>query len=163
MLLVPAVIQTLLATPGIAGTDFSSVRAIVYGASPITDDILVKGLQRFGCKFLQVYGFDRNHRLHNATRRPRSGTPARTAALVREAVPVWLDVRIVDNAGADVPNGTVGELSTRSAQNMLGYWHNPAATAATVTPDGWLKTGDAGYLDSDGYIHLHDRVKDPIG
>jgi len=56
MLLVPAVIQMLLATPGVAGTDFSSVRAIVYGASPITDDVLVKGLQRFGCEFLQVYG-----------------------------------------------------------------------------------------------------------
>jgi len=73
-----------------------------------------------------------------------------------------VDVRIVDNGGEDVPNGTVGELWTRSAQNMLGYWHNPASTAATITQDGWLKTGDAGYLDDDGYIYLHDRVKDMI-
>ena len=73
-----------------------------------------------------------------------------------------MDVRIVDNGGEDVPNGTVGELWTRSAQNMLGYWHNPASTAATITQDGWLKTGDAGYLDDDGYIYLHDRVKDMI-
>ena len=73
-----------------------------------------------------------------------------------------MDVRIVDNGGEDVPNGTVGELWTRSAQNMLGYWHNPASTAATITQDGWLKIGDAGYLDDDGYIYLHDRVKDMI-
>ena len=56
MLLVPAVIQFLLATPGVDTTDFSSLRAIVYGASPITDDVLVKGLERFGCEFVQVYG-----------------------------------------------------------------------------------------------------------
>jgi len=73
-----------------------------------------------------------------------------------------VDVRIVDNGGEDVPNGTVGELWTRSAQNMLGYWHNPASTAATISQDGRLKTGDAGYLDDDGYIYLHDRVKDMI-
>ena len=74
----------------------------------------------------------------------------------------WVEVRIVDANGEDVPAGTVGELWTRSPQNMAGYWNNPTATAATVTPDGWLKTGDAGYLDDDGYIYLYDRVKDMI-
>jgi len=64
--------------------------------------------------------------------------------------------------GEDVPVGTVGELWTRSPQNMAGYWNNPTATSATVTPDGWLKTGDAGYLDDEGYIYLFDRVKDMI-
>ena len=71
-------------------------------------------------------------------------------------------MRIVDDDGAEVAVGTVGELWTRSAQNMLGYWNNPDATAATVTADGWLKTGDAGYVDDDGYLYLHDRVKDMI-
>jgi long-chain acyl-CoA synthetase len=73
-----------------------------------------------------------------------------------------VELRIVDKNGADVPNGTVGEVWTRSPQNMLGYWNNPEATAATVTPDGWLKTGDAGYLDDEGYVYLHDRLKDMI-
>jgi len=58
--------------------------------------------------------------------------------------------------------GTVGELWARSSQNMLGYWDNPDATASTITADGWLKSGDAGYLDDDGYIYLYDRVKDMI-
>jgi long-chain acyl-CoA synthetase len=73
-----------------------------------------------------------------------------------------VEVRIVDANGEDVPVGTVGELWTRSPQNMAGYWNNPTATSATVTPDGWLKTGDAGYLDDEGYIYLFDRVKDMI-
>jgi long-chain acyl-CoA synthetase len=161
MLLVPAVIQRLLATPGVEDTDFSSVRAVVYGASPITDDVLVKGLERFGCEFLQVYGLTETTGSitqlddHDPVHRPR---------LLRSCGKPypWVEIRIVDKDGTDVENGTVGELWTRSPQNMLGYWNNPEATAATVTPDGWLKTGDAGYRDDDGYIYLHDRVKDII-
>ena len=75
----------------------------------------------------------------------------------------WVEVRIVEpSTGRDVPVGEVGELWTRSRQNMAGYWQNPQATAEAVTPDGWFKTGDAGYTDADGYLYLHDRVKDMI-
>jgi long-chain acyl-CoA synthetase len=159
MLLVPAVIQMLLASP--VDTDFSSVRAIVYGASPITDDVLVKGIKRFGCQFLQVYGLTETT---GSITQLDDHDPALRPDLLRSCGKPypWVEVRIVDNAGADVPDGTVGELWTRSPQNMLGYWNNPDATAATITPDGWLKTGDAGYRDDDGYIYLHDRVKDMI-
>jgi len=159
MLLVPAVIQMLLTTPSDA--DFSSVRAIVYGASPITDDVLVKGLKRFGCEFLQVYGLTETT---GSITQLDEHDPVRRPGLLRSCGKpyAWVDVRIVDKEGVDVPNGSVGELWTRSPQNMLGYWNNPDATAATVTSDGWLKTGDAGYRDDDGYIYLHDRVKDMI-
>jgi len=74
----------------------------------------------------------------------------------------WVEMRVVDSAGEDVPAGQVGELWTRSHQNTIGYWNNPAATAEAITPDGWFRTGDAGYVDADGYIYLHDRVKDMI-
>ncbi|HTI73994.1 MAG TPA: long-chain-fatty-acid--CoA ligase [Mycobacterium sp.] len=159
MLLVPAVIQMILSIPG--ETDFSSVRAIVYGASPITDDVLVKGLKRFGCEFLQVYGLTETT---GSITQLDEHDPLNLPGLLRSCGKPypWVDVRIVDKAGDDVPTGTVGELWTRSPQNMLGYWNNVGATAATVTPDGWLKTGDAGYVDDDGYIYLHDRVKDMI-
>ncbi|KUI44244.1 long-chain fatty acid--CoA ligase [Mycobacterium sp. IS-1590] len=157
MLLVPVVIQRLLETPGVATTDFSALRAIVYGASPITDDVLVRALERFDCDLLQVYG-------QTETTGSITQLDRHDPELLRSCGKPfgWVEVRIVDDAGCDVPTGEVGEVWTRSRQNMRGYWNNPAATAATVTPDGWLKTGDAGYLDAEGYLYLHDRVKDMI-
>ncbi|MGE2724544.1 long-chain-fatty-acid--CoA ligase [Mycolicibacterium pulveris] len=157
MLLVPAVIQRLLATPGIDSADLSSLRIIVYGASPITDDVLVKALERFDCDMRQVYGM-------TETTGSITQLDDHDAELLRSCGKPypWVSLRVVDADGCDVPGGTVGELWTRSAQNMLGYWNNPAATAATLTDDGWLKTGDVGYLDDDGYVYLYDRVKDMI-
>jgi acyl-CoA synthetase (AMP-forming)/AMP-acid ligase II len=67
----------------------------------------------------------------------------------------------VDANDNDVPLGQVGEIITRSAHNMLGYWNRPEETARTIR-DGWLHTGDAGYLDEDGYVFIHDRVKDMV-
>lgn len=157
MLLVPVVIQRLLETPGVESTDFASLRAIVYGASPITDDVLVRALERFNCDLLQVYG--QTETTGSVTQLDRHDPELLRSC--GKPFP-WVEVRIVDFAGRDVPTGAVGELWTRSRQNMRGYWNNPDATAATVTPDGWLKTGDAGYLDQDGYVYLHDRVKDMI-
>jgi long-chain acyl-CoA synthetase len=61
-----------------------------------------------------------------------------------------------------VPTGTVGEVAIRSVANMAGYFGLPEATAATLGPDDWLRSGDAGYLDEDGYLYIHDRVKDMI-
>jgi len=68
----------------------------------------------------------------------------------------------VDGEGKQVPTGEVGELVTRSSNNMLGYWNLPDATQKTLTNDGWVYTGDAAYVDADGYVYIHDRVKDMI-
>ncbi|MEO3758594.1 long-chain-fatty-acid--CoA ligase [Mycobacterium sp. B14F4] len=160
MLLVPVVIQRLLETPGVEATDFSALRAIVYGASPITDDVLVKALDRFNCDLLQVYGM-------TETTGSITQLDEHDPELLRSCGKPfpWVEVRIVDPsvpAGRDVPVGGVGEVWTRSRQNMRGYWNDPAATAAAVTADGWLRTGDAGYLDGAGHLFLHDRVKDMI-
>jgi long-chain acyl-CoA synthetase len=161
LLLVPAVIQMVLGTPEVENADFSSVRAIVYGASPITDDVLVRGLERFKCEFLQVYGLTET--TGSVTQLDEHDPLGRPQLLRSCGKPYpWVELRIVDDDGREVLVGTVGEVWTRSAQNMLGYWNNPGATAATVTDDGWLKTGDAGYIDSDGYVYLHDRKKDMI-
>ncbi len=163
MLLVPAVIQMLVAVDGVGNTDFSSIRAIVYGASPITDDVLMKGLERFGCEFIQVYGLTETTgsvtQLDSIDHDPL-GRPALLRSCGKPYS--WVQLRITDDDGNAVPTGAVGEVWTRSAQNMLGYWNNSGATAATVTADGWLKTGDAGYIDHDGYLYLHDRKKDMI-
>ncbi len=163
MLLVPAVIQFVLMTPSVSTTDFSTLRSLVYGASPISDDVLIKGIQRFGCDFVGVYGLTETT---GAITQLKSSDhdPEQRPHLLRSCGKPhpWVEVRIVNQNGDDVPTGTVGELWTRSSQNMSGYWGKPQATAATITSDGWVKTGDAGYLDEDGYIYLYDRVKDMI-
>ena len=66
------------------------------------------------------------------------------------------------DSGQDAALGAVGEVWTRSPYNMAGYWRKPEETAAAIDADGWLKTGDAGYFDADGYLYLHDRIKDMI-
>jgi long-chain acyl-CoA synthetase len=162
-LFAPAVIQFLLATPGVDTTDYSSLHTVVYGASPITDTVLATALRTFGCDFVQVYGLTETTGAivqldaadHDRERRPdllRScGKPY-----------PWVELRIVDTEGRDCAPGAVGELWVRTRQNMKGYWNQPEETAKTITPDGWLRTGDAGYVDADGYVFLHDRVKDMI-
>ena len=161
--MVPAVIQFLLMTPGVESTDFSSLRTLVYGASPITDKVLVAGIETFRCEFIQVYGLTETTgaitQLDGADHDPEN-RPHLLRSCGRPYP--WVEMRAVDGAGQDVPVGEVGELWTRSHQNMVGYWNNPAATAEAVTPDGWFRTGDAGYLDADGFVYLHDRVKDMI-
>ena len=159
MLLVPAVIQSLLDTAGLDDVDFSGLRVIVYGASPISDDVLVRGMRRFGRIFAQVYGMT-----ETTGSITQLDGPDHVPHLLRSCGKPypWVRIRIVDSSGADTAPGTVGEVWTRSDQNMLGYWNNPDATAATLTADGWLKTGDAGYLDAGGYLYLHDRLKDMI-
>jgi long-chain acyl-CoA synthetase len=161
---VPAVIQFLLMTPGVESTDFSTLRALVYGASPITDKVLLQGMQTLGCEFIQVYGLTETTgaitQLDGVDHDP-VGRPQLLRSCGRPYP--WVEVRIVGSgSGADAPVGTVGELWTRSHQNMKGYWNNPEATADAVTPDGWFRTGDAGYYDAEGYLYLHDRVKDMI-
>ena len=161
---VPAVIQFLLMTPGVETTDVSSLRAIAYGASPITDAVLTRAMDVFRCEFIQLYGLTEttgaitqlDHADHDPADRPE---------LLRSCGKPypWVEVRIVDSAtGLDVPDGEVGELWTRSRHNMAGYWAQEEATRAAVTDDGWFKTGDAGYRDADGFLFLHDRVKDMI-
>jgi long-chain acyl-CoA synthetase len=161
---VPAVIQFLLITPGVDETDFSTLRAIVYGASPITDAVLTKAMERFGCGFIQVYGMTETTGAITQLD-PEDHDPVNRPGLLRSCGKpyAWVEMRLVDpDTGADVADGTVGELWTRSPQNMRGYWNNEAATKATIDADGWLRTGDAGYRDADGFLFLHDRVKDMI-
>ena len=163
-LFVPAVIQFLLMTPGVDEADVSTLRAIVYGASPITDTVLVKAMETFGCEFIQVYGLTETTGAITQLD-PEDHDPQGRPHLLRSCGKpyAWVELRLVDpDTGEDVPEGTVGELWTRSPQNMKGYWANEEATRAAMTDDGWFKTGDAGYRDPDGFVFLHDRVKDMI-
>ena len=162
---VPAVLMFVLATPQLADTDMSSLRTIYYGASPISEDVLVKSMQAFGCDFAQVYGLTETTGAITSLMPEDHDPDGPRANLLRSAGRPFshVEMRIEDAATGDIlPAGSVGEVMTRSGQNMLGYWNNPEATAAVISEDGWFRTGDAGWLSEDGYLFLHDRIKDMI-
>ncbi len=162
---VPAVLMFLLASPQLSETDLSSLRLIFYGASPISEDVLVKCMAAFGCGFCQVYGMTETTGAITALPfedhdpdGPRRGL-LRSAGKPHEGV----ELRVVDpDSGADVALGDVGEVWTRSDYTMAGYWHKDDETARAIDAQGWLRTGDAGYFDAEGYLYLHDRIKDMI-
>jgi long-chain acyl-CoA synthetase len=163
--LVPAVLQFMLAVPGVAGQDYSSLEYFLYGASPISEKVLAQSIETFKCAFVQAYGLTESTGtvtyLPEADHDPHG--PARHR-LRSVGVPIpGTRIRIVDPAsGGDVEPGQVGEIWIEGPTVMKGYWRMPEATAATIDADGWLRSGDAGYRDSDGYIYVHDRVKDMI-
>lgn len=163
--LVPAVLQFMLMLPGIAERDFSSMTTIVYGASPISTQVLTDSIRTFKCGFAQAYGLTETTGVI-VTLPPADHDPDGPSAhrLRAAGLPIrGVELRIVDAAtGLDVDTGEVGEIWTRTRQNMLGYWNRPEETTKTIVQDGWLRTGDVGYLDADGYLYIHDRVKDMI-
>jgi long-chain acyl-CoA synthetase len=164
-LFVPAMLQFLAAVPDAEQRDYSPLRSIVYGASPITDDVLARAMRTFKCPFIQVYGLTETSgaitELSAADHDP-TGPRARLLRSAGKPYP-WVELRIVDpDTGKDRPTGQVGELWTRSVQNMKGYWKKHEETARAIADGGWLKTGDAGFVDADGYVFLTDRVKDMI-
>jgi len=162
---VPAVLMFLLATPQLAHTDVGSLRTIYYGASPISEDVLVKSMQALGCDFAQVYGLTETTGAITSLLPGDHDPDGPRANLLRSAGQPFshVELRIEDSATGEVlPAGAVGEVMSRSDQNMLGYWNKPDETAAVISTDGWFRTGDAGWLSEDGYLFLHDRIKDMV-
>ncbi len=162
---VPAVLQFMLMTPGVDEADFSSLKVIVYGASPISEEVLARSIDVFGCKFWQAYGLTETTgaivNLPPEDHDPRGPSRHRLRSCGKPGPGV--ELRIVEpDTGEDVPQGAVGEIWVRSPQVMKGYWNNDAATKEAVDEHGWFRSGDAGYLDADGYLYIHDRVKDMI-
>jgi acyl-CoA synthetase (AMP-forming)/AMP-acid ligase II len=115
----------------------------------------------FGCAFAQIYGLTETGNTAVCLR-PADHASARSE-LVKAAGRAYPQVRveIVDREGRTLPARAIGEIRIHSPANMLGYWNQPGATAATLR-DGWVYTGDAGFLDEEGYVYVCDRVKDMI-
>jgi acyl-CoA synthetase (AMP-forming)/AMP-acid ligase II len=158
--LAPALMQMLMQAPGIGGADLSSMRTLTYGASPISEDLLRRASARFRCEFVQLYGMTETCGagtfLSYADHDPGKGK-------LRSCGVPWpgLELKIVGDDETEVARGAVGEILIRSPVVMKGYWNKPDATAAAIG-DGWMRTGDAAYMDDDGYVFIYDRVKDMI-
>jgi long-chain acyl-CoA synthetase len=162
MFMVPAAMQIVVRQPRARSVDYSRLKYILYGASPIPLDLLRECMEVFGCGFCQQYGMTETCGTI-VYLPPEDHDPAGNAKMRAAGLPMpGVELKVIDETGATVETGMVGEVATRSVANMAGYWHMDEATRATIDADGWLRTGDAGYLDADGYLYIHDRVKDMI-
>ena len=160
--MVPAAIQIMLNHPRVNSVDFSRLKYITYGASPIPLDLMKRSMDVFGCGFVQMYGMTETSGTIVALN-PEDHDPNGNERMRSVGKPLTgVEIKVIDEAGNSVPPRTVGEIATRSRKNMKGYWNMAEATASTIDAEGWLRTGDAGYLDEDGYLYIHDRVKDMI-
>jgi len=160
--MVPAAIQILLNHPRVHDVDFSNLKYITYGASPIPLELMKQAMEVLGCGFVQMYGMTETSGTI-VTLNPEDHVPEGSPKMRSVGTPLKdVEIKIIDDEGNDVPAGTIGEIATRSPKNMKAYWNRPDATAETIDAEGWLRTGDAGYLDEDGYLFIQDRVKDMI-
>lgn len=162
---VPALLQFMCMVPAVETRNFSALEVIVYGAAPITVDVLRKSIDTLGCEFVGVYGLTESSGGVTTLRWEDHDPGGPRARLLQSAGTAHPNARlkIVDPVSVDeMPTGQVGEIWIQSGQSMKGYWQNPEATAETLLPGGWLRTGDAGFLDADGYLFITDRIKDMI-
>lgn len=159
---VPSAIQMLIAHPQARSTDYSRIRTLIYGASPMPLDLLREAMAVFGCGFVQQYGMTEMCgticALVPEDHDPAGNSRMESAGRALEGV----EIRIVDPMGKAQPPGVVGEIAIRSVTCMKGYWNQPEATADAISADGFFRSGDAGMLDRDGYLTIVDRVKDMI-
>lgn len=162
MFMVPAALRILLGHPRIETADLSSLTYVFYGASPIPLALMRESMERLGCGFVQMYGMTETSGTI-VTLDPEDHDPNGSPKMRSVGKPMsGVEIKVINEEGETVPTGDIGEIATRSIKNMKGYWQRPEATAETIDTQGWLRTGDAGYMDEDGYLYIHDRVKDMI-
>jgi long-chain acyl-CoA synthetase len=161
---VPTMINMLVNHPKAKDFDLSSLKYIQYGGSPMAEGVLRKTLELLpNCQLIHVYGMTeaapaltllpaRYATVEGpyAGRLKSCGQAAHTAEL-----------KIVDEIGQEVSRGTIGEVAAKGPMIMLGYWNKPDETAA-VLRDGWYYSGDAAYMDDEGFVFIVDRLKDMI-
>jgi fatty-acyl-CoA synthase len=153
---VPAMFQAVAAAPEWPTADLSSVRTMICGGAPVPERVITTYQER-GLVFLQGYGLTESSpsalflRAAESERVGSAGTPC-----------FFTDVRVVDADGNDVRAGEPGEVILNGPNVMSGYWGKPEATAAVLSPDGWLRTGDIAVADEDGFLYIRDRIKDVI-
>jgi acyl-CoA synthetase (AMP-forming)/AMP-acid ligase II len=166
---VPTMLKRLMDYPYFARYDISSLKLITYGAAPMPYEVVCRAIEVFSCDLMNAYGQTEStssltylgpddHRLN--------GTDAENALKLHRLRSVGramddVDIAIQDVAGNRLPSGQEGEICVQSARVMKEYVNSEEATAAAIV-DGWLHTGDIGYLDEDGYLFITGRVKDLI-
>ena len=158
---VPALLLSMVQYQGATPECFKSVDVVLYGASPIPEQLLKEAMKLFNADFVQLYGMTETtgsmtclppdqHKLDGAGRLKSCG----------RALP-GIEIKIVNELGQSVDPFIVGEILIQTPSLMKGYWKRPEDTEK-VLQNGWYRSGDAGYLDDEGYLYIHDRMKDMI-
>lgn len=161
----PTMVRRMVAQARETGFDGTGIKTVVYGGGPMYRADIIEATERFGPRFVQIYGQGEC---------PMGITALSRAQVADRAHPRWqqrigsvgvaqscVEVRIAAEDGTPRPAGEIGEIMVRGAPVMQGYWANPEATSRAIR-DGWLLTGDLGAADEDGFITLHDRSRDMI-
>ncbi|MEM8985097.1 MAG: long-chain-fatty-acid--CoA ligase [Pseudomonadota bacterium] len=158
---VPTIIAMIIQTAQQSNADLSSLRALFYGTSPISEELLKAVPSVLSCSLFQAYGLTEAGGLVTVLppedHSPQAGNRLKSAGFAGAGV----EVRVVDPSGEVCATEQSGEIIIRSPTLMSGYWKKPEETAAVIK-DGWFHTGDIGFLDEDGYVFLRDRLKDMI-
>ena len=159
-LLVPTMINMLVRHPQAASYDLSSLRRMMYGASPMPEAVIRRAMQLMPkVGFIQGYGQTEAAPIMTLLP-PEQHVAGDRMASVGLAVPTC-EISIRDGDDNELPPGEVGEICGRGPNVMLGYWKQPELTRQTLR-NGWLHSGDGGYMDEEGFVYIVDRMKDMI-
>jgi len=165
MFAAPTMVRRLVDHVAASGADCSGLKTIVYGGGPMYHEDIQRALAVLGDRLVQIYGQGESPMTITALARRHLADRAHPRYLQRIAsvgvAQSVVEVIVSDQEGRPLPVGESGEVRVRGDTVMLGYWRNPEATAATLC-DGWLRTGDIGCFDADGFLTLKDRAKDVI-
>ncbi|WP_428311440.1 acyl-CoA synthetase [Hydrocarboniphaga sp.] len=160
-LLVPTMIQMLIDDPQLSRYRLGSLKRLLYGASAINEAVLERAIARLpGVEFVQLYGQTEMSPFVSVLKHERHVGPNNKLRSAGRPL-VGIEAIIVDSDGLELPRNQVGEIATRGAGAMLGYWNKPEQTLAAMG-SGWIRSGDGAYIDDDGFLFVVDRLKDMI-
>jgi long-chain acyl-CoA synthetase len=162
--LVPTMVNMAVNHPRCAEFNISSLKRVLYGASPMPEGVLRKALQKMpNVEFIHAYGMTEAAPIVTLLEPKYTTLEGLRAGRHKSCgqVALSVEIKVVDADRREVPRGTAGELAIRGANIMKGYWNKPAETEA-VLEDGWYYSGDGAYMDQDGFVYIVDRLKDMI-
>jgi len=171
-MLVPTMLKRIIDDPGFSNHDLTSLKVITYGAAPMPFEVIKKAIEVMPwVRFINAFGqtetastiaaLGPEDHVIEGTEEEREKKLKRLTSSIGRPLPD-VEVKTVDEGGNAVPPGEVGEIVVRGPRVMTGYWGDEEKTSQVITPDGWLRTGDMGWMDDEGYIYLAGRGDDMI-
>ena len=170
-MIVPTMLKQLIEHPDFSKHDLSSLQVITYGAAPMPLEVIKKALDVFpGVSFINAFGqtetastittLSPEDHVMNGNEGERERKLKRLSSIGKPMSDV--EMKVVDEEGRELPVGEVGEIVARGPRVMTGYWKDEEKTSKTIDKEGWVHTGDMGYMDEDGYFFLAGRATDMI-